>query len=105
MHELYPCRHHRAAPGNLTLLSLATLLAFVGLSVEVNTGATMRQDVALLRRIHSIFPAWLEVPMQAVTALGHYSVVILVLLVADYLFLCKGYSPCAFLLVIPPSAP
>ena len=84
----------------LASLSLGALLAFVGLSVEVDTGTIMRQDVALLRWIHSIFPAWLEVPMQAVTALGYYSVVAVVLLVAAYLFFRRGLRLYAFFLVI-----
>lgn len=60
----------------------------------------MGQDVALLRWIHSAFPTWLEVPMQAVTALGYYSVVTVVLLVTAYLFFRKGLRCYALLLTI-----
>jgi undecaprenyl-diphosphatase len=77
-------------------------LAFVGLSVEVDAGTTTRQ-VALLRWVHSTFPAWLEVPMQAVTALAYYSVVAVVLLVAAYLFFSRGLRLYAFFLVLSTS--
>jgi hypothetical protein len=98
MHEPYLFRLHRAALLLLASLSLGTLLAFVGLSVAVDMGTTIRQEVGLLWWIHSIFPAWLEVPMQAVTALGYYSAVSVMLLVTAYLFLRRGsslYAPSA----------
>ena len=63
----------------------------------------MGQDVALLRWIHSTFPAWLEGPMQAVTALGYYFVVAVVLLAAAYLFFRRGLRLYAFFLVLSTS--
>jgi undecaprenyl-diphosphatase len=81
----------------LASICLGTLVAFVGLSVEVVEGTTMHRDVAFLRWIHSTFPAWLEVPMQAVTALGYYSVVTVVLIVIAYLFFRRGLRPYALL--------
>ena len=96
MHEPFPYRVHRAALVLLASICLGTLLAFVGLSVEVDEGTTMHRDVAFLRWIHSTFPAWLEVPMQAVTALGFYWVVAVVLIVIAYLFR-RGLRPYALL--------
>ncbi|MGI9049850.1 MAG: phosphatase PAP2 family protein [Rubrobacteraceae bacterium] len=67
-------------------LSLGTLVAFWGLAMAVTRGDTMSIDIALLWRIHSLFPAWLEGPMIAVTSLGYYSVVTVAFAIAAYLF-------------------
>lgn len=65
-------------------------MAFWGLAMAVTGGATTGIDIALLSRIHSLFPAWLERPMIAVTALGYYSVVTVALAIAAYLFYRSG---------------
>lgn len=86
----------------MALLSLMALLAFSGLAWAVAAGATDRTDVRLLLRIHELFPAWLDVPMVAVTALGYYSVVAVLAVVAALLFYRRG--PRAFALFVPISA-
>jgi undecaprenyl-diphosphatase len=59
-------------------------------------------DVALLLRIHELFPAWMDGPMVAVTTLGYYSVVAVLAVVAALLF--YQWGPTAFALFVPISA-
>jgi hypothetical protein len=53
----------------------------------------MPLDVGLLMRIHSVFPAWLEPPMVAVTTLGCNTVVAVALAIAVGF---GGYSCCSW---------
>lgn len=92
----------RATPASLASLSVGALLAFLGLAVAVRAGATDRADVAALLRIHELFPAWLDGPMVAVTALGYYSVVAVLAVAAALLFYRRG--PRAYVLLVIVSA-
>ena len=60
----------------------------------------MRIDLGLLTRIHSLLPAWLETPMVALTTLGYYSVVTVLLAIAVYFFYRAGSKPEALLLPV-----
>lgn len=60
----------------------------------------MPLDVGLLTRIHSLWPSWLETVIIAVTALGYYSVVTIILAVVIYLFYRNGSKLDALLLPI-----
>jgi len=79
---------------------LGALGGFVGLSVAIGKDATMPLDIGVLTWIYSVFPAWLEGSMMAVTALGYYSVVAVALAVTAYLFYRAGSKPEALLLPV-----
>jgi undecaprenyl-diphosphatase len=84
----------------LAALSLGAFLGFLGLAAAVRAGATDRTDVALLLWIHGLFPAWLDGPMVAVTALGYYSVVAVLAVVAALLFYARGRGPYALFVTL-----
>lgn len=82
------------------LLSLSAFAVFLGLAYEVSEGATRGLDVALLLRVHSTFPRWLEPFLIAVTTLGYYSVVIVLLAIVIFLFYRRGLRSYALYLPI-----
>jgi len=82
------------------LISLGALWVFAGLSEEVFEGETARLDAAVLLWINSAFPAWLDLPMRLITALGYPRVIVPLLLAAAYLFYRRGSKLHAILLLV-----
>ncbi|QYJ16457.1 hypothetical protein Rxycam_02290 [Rubrobacter xylanophilus DSM 9941] len=81
-------------------LSAFVIWAFAGIAEEVVEGDTRRFDREVLLWIHAHFPAWLEGPMRAVTALGYYRVVLPLLLVSAAAFYLRGWRLSAVLLAV-----
>lgn len=82
------------------LLALSAFAAFLGLAYEVSDGATRRLDVALLLRVHSTFPGWLEPFLIAVTTLGYYWVVTVLLAIVAFLFYRRDFRSYALYLPV-----
>ena len=100
----------RVMADRLTLAAVVWLVAglafstfvvwgFAEIAEEVVEGESRAFDRAVLLWIETNVPAWLDGPMRAVTALGYYSVLPL-LVAVSLVFYLTGWRPSAVMLVI-----
>lgn len=91
----------------LAICSLAGLLVSLLLAAfyfetagEVVEGDTRRFDEAALLMLDEHAPSWLDGPVRAVTVLGYYPVVVLLLAAVSYAFYRVRERACAAILVV-----
>jgi undecaprenyl-diphosphatase len=80
--------------------SVGVIVLFAKITEDVIEGESRRFDRTVLLWINRTFPDWLGGPMQAITALGYYWVVMPMLAVVVTIFYLKGWKLSAILLSV-----
>ncbi len=80
--------------------SVGVIVLFAKITEDVIEGESRRFDRTVLLWINRTFPDWLGGPMQAITALGYYWVVMPMLAVVVTIFYLKGWKLSAILLFV-----